>query len=147
MDSEGIVAQVEAAVESQLRLTGEDSVLSEAADALLGALQPALRDAVMRVAVQAAAEVSAQLPDHTVDVVLSEGEPSLVVRDQRESVTVSTDDLEARMTVRLPSELKEYLEIAAGEEGDSVNTFVIKTLSTKKRKKNTEGKFKGTIRT
>jgi len=147
MDIDGVVAQIEAALETQLRLAVEDEVVVEAAELLWSTLQPAIQEAFGGVAEQAAVEVSAQLPDYTVEVVLSDGEPSLVVRDHRDAVTVSTDDLEARLTVRLPGELKQYLEMAAGEEGDSVNTYVVKTLSSRKKSKSSSGKFKGTIHT
>jgi molybdopterin-guanine dinucleotide biosynthesis protein len=147
MDIEATIREIEGAVEAQLRLTGDDPVVAEAAEGLMAALEPAVRQAVARLAEQAAAEVSAQLPDHSVDVVIVEGEPSLVVRTVSETVTVSTDDLEARLTVRLPTELKQHLELAAGELGDSVNTYVVKTLTTKTKAKGASTRFRGTINT
>jgi len=147
MDIDGVVREIEGTVEAQLRLAGDDAVITEAAESLLAALDPAIRQAVGRMAEQAATEVTAQLGEQTVDVVMSDGEPTLVVRTTQEAVTVSTEDLEARITVRLPAELKEHLELAAGEHGDSVNTFVVKTLSARSKRKTTSNKFKGTIQT
>lgn len=147
MDIDGVIRQIEGAVETQLRLAGEEAIVVEAAESLLVALEPAIRQAIGSLAEQAAAEVGAQLPDHRVDVVITEGEPSLIVRSTDETVTVSTEDLEARLTVRLPSELKRHLEEAAGELGDSVNTFVVKALTTKAKAASTATRFKGTITT
>ncbi|MDK1027527.1 MAG: toxin-antitoxin system HicB family antitoxin, partial [Actinomycetota bacterium] len=95
------------------------------------------------------AEVAAQLPDNTVDVVLSDGEPTLVVRRTGDSVTINTEDLDARMTVRLPENLKDDLEAAASELGDSVNTFVVKALagSAEVLKRSSRSTFEGTIET
>jgi hypothetical protein len=145
MDTEAAIREIEGAVEAQLRLSGEELV--EPAESLMAAMQPALRQALSRLAEQAAAEVSAQLPDHTVDVVMAQGEPTLVVRQSAAPVTISTDDLEARLTVRLPAELKQHLEFAAGELGDSVNTYVVKALTTRARSGATSSKFRGTINT
>jgi len=147
MDIEAAIREVEGAVGAQLRLTGDDAVVTEAAEGLMAALEPAIRQALARLAEQAAAEVGAQLPDHTVDVVMAQGEPTLVVRQTAEPVTISTDDLEARLTVRLPAELKQHLELAANELGDSVNTYVVKTLTTKAKASGSTTRFRGTIST
>lgn len=147
MDIEAAIREIEGAVEAQLRLTGDDAVVTEAAEGLMAALEPAVRQALARLAEQAAAEVGAQLPDHAVDVVIAQGEPTLVVRQTTEPVIISTDDLEARLTVRLPAELKQHLEFAANELGDSVNTYVVKTLTTKAKTGAGATRFRGTIST
>ncbi len=130
MDVTGALTQIEAAVTGQLALSGHDPELAEVAGALLGALQPAVRQAVFELAQQAAAEVDAQLPGHAVTVTLSDGEPMLDVRAVEET-TVPSEGYEARLTLRLPDALKSIIEEAAGHSGDSVNSWVVKTLSTK----------------
>lgn len=149
MDIESVVQQVRRIAEAQLRIAGDDPAIAAAGEAVLTALEPALRQAASALAEQAAAEVAAQLPENTVDVVLSEGQPTLVVRRTGESVTVNTEDLGARMTVRLPEDLKDDLELAASELGDSVNTFVVKALagSAKALKRSSGSTFEGTIET
>lgn len=148
MDAEGLLRELEGALETQLRIAGSDEAVVAAAESLSAALAPAVREAVRYLAEQAATEVGAQLTDHTVDVVIADGEPTLVVRALREPVTVSTEELEARLTVRLPSDLKEHLEVAAGEMGDSVNTYVVKTLTERtNRSGRRPGRFSGTITT
>ncbi|MEN8040482.1 MAG: hypothetical protein ABFR95_03170 [Actinomycetota bacterium] len=149
MDIEIIVERLRRTVEDQMRIAGDDPAMTAASDAVLSAIGPALRDAAFGFAEQAAAEISSQLRDRSVDVVVQDGMPSLVVRNTREEVRVSTEDLDARMTVRLPEDLKDDLEDAASELGDSVNTFVVKALSSsaKSRKRSSSTTFTGTIET
>ncbi|MDH3250793.1 MAG: type II toxin-antitoxin system HicB family antitoxin [Acidimicrobiia bacterium] len=129
MDVTGAITQIEASIAHQLALPGGDPEVTDLANSLLNALQPALRQAAFELAQQAAAEVAAQLPGHDVRVTLADGEPMVEVRQPE--ATVSTDDYEARLTLRLPDALKRIIEESAGETGDSVNSWVVKTLSTK----------------
>ncbi|MCP4963993.1 MAG: hypothetical protein GY926_02030 [bacterium] len=130
MNTEAIAAKLEDLLVSQGRLAGADPAVEQVIDTLISGLGPAIRQAALEIAEQAAAEVGAQLTTGHVDVVLSDGEPSLVVRSEVREQSFSTDELEARMTVRLPTNLKSALEEAADDAGDSVNAFVLKTLST-----------------
>ncbi len=131
MDVAGAQAEFEEAVSRQMALAGDDPAVAGAADSLLAALGPAVRQLSTNLAEQAAAEVSAQLPNHSVDVVLSDGEPSIAVRpDDAAGARFTPENLEARLTVRLPEKLKSVLEDAASEAGDSVNSYVIRSLST-----------------
>lgn len=143
-----VITELEAALANQVRLGGDPAV-DDAADALLLALRPAVEQLIGRIAEQAAAEVDAQLPDRSVDVVLSEGAPTLVVRSEAVMTSIDTSELEARLTLRLSDLLKEQVEAAAGETGESVNTYVVKTLSdqTRARSRETQGSFRGTIET
>jgi hypothetical protein len=129
MNTAGIAAKLEEQVIAQGRLAGDEPGVEQLVDAIVAALAPAVRQAAFELAEQAAAEVSAQLTAGTVDVVMSDGEPTLVLRSDDSEASFSTDDLEARMTVRLPSNLKAALEEAADDAGDSMNSFVIKTLA------------------
>lgn len=149
MDVDSVVTQVRTAIEGQLRLAGDDESIAAAGEAMLSALAPALQQAGTVLAEQAAAEIASQLPDLKVDVVLESGQPTLVVRQSSDAITVSTDDLGARMTVRLPEDLKTELESAASDLGDSVNTFVVRALAgkTKGVRRSTRSTFEGTIET
>lgn len=149
MDIESSIAQVRAIIYGQLRIAGDDPAVEAAGEAILTAVEPALRQVGMTLAEQAAAEVGAQLPNRTVDVVLSDGQPSLVVRDEVDEITVNTEELDARITVRLPEDLKDDLETAAQDLGDSVNTFVVRALAgtTMAEKRSTRSTFQGTIET
>lgn len=129
METKAIIARLEDSLAAAGRLSGDDPTVEQAVEALIGGLRPALKQAVLELAEQAAVEVGAQLTAGQVEVVLSEGEPSLVVRSDAPEPSFAADDLEARMTVRLPTNLKAALEEAADTAGDSVNSFVIKTLA------------------
>ena len=149
MDIDSVVAQVNAMIYGQLRMAGDDPAIEAAGEAILTVIEPAVRQAGMSLAEQAAAEVGAQLADRSIDVVLSEGQPTLVVRSTDEPITVNTEDLDARMTVRLPDELKDEIESAAADLGDSVNTFVVRALSATARsgKRSSRATLQGTIET
>ena len=149
MDIDSVVGQINAMVYGQLRMAGDDPAIEAAGEAILASIEPAIRQAGMSFAEQAAAEVGAQIPDRRVEVVLSEGQPSLVVRDSDDTITVTTDNLDARMTVRLPEDLKDDLEDAAQSMGDSVNTFVVRALAgtTRAGKRSSRSTFQGTIET
>lgn len=130
MNTEAIAAKLEDYLIAQGRLAGDTPMVDEVVEVLVGSLAPALKQAVLELAEQAATEIGAQLPTGRVDVVLSEGEPTLIVRSETAATPFNADELEARMTVRLPSNLKAALEEAADDAGDSVNSYVIKTLAT-----------------
>jgi hypothetical protein len=149
MDIESLTSQVNAVIAGQLALASNDPAVYAAGESILTALDPALRQMGTTLAEQAAVEVAAQLADHVIEVVLRDGEPYLVVRATEEPMTVSHDDLGARITVRLPEDLKGDLDDAASETGDSVNTFVVKAIAgkTKARSRHSRMKFEGTIET
>lgn len=149
MDIDSVVAEFKTVLYGQLRLAGDDPSVEAAGEAILAALEPALKQAASSLAEQAAAEVGSQMPDHSVDVVLVSGQPTLVVRPTGDVITVNTDDLGARITVRLPEELKDELEVAAADLGDSVNTFVVRALAGKAKRSKTSSRsvFEGTIDT
>ena len=148
MDIEAADASVEAALTNQLVLAGNDSEVAALASAVIAALEPAIRQVAMELGRQAAMEVSSQLPDHEVTVVLQDGDPMLHIR-QPEGETFAAGDYEARLTLRLPDALKEIIENQAGESGDSVNAWVVKNLSSKasRRTSTSSGRTKTRIET
>lgn len=132
MHVDGLLAELEGSVRSQIALAGGDPGVEAAANALLGALRPALQQAAFSLAEQAALEVNAQLTDQRVDVVLAEGEPVLkVTEDTTTPPTAGDQDLSARITVRIPESIKALVEDAADGSGASVNQFVVDALSRK----------------
>ncbi len=131
MNLDVITASVEAALQSQLQFASDPAV-REAGTALVAALGPALREAGLQLARQAADEVRAQVGERTVEVVLDGDDPVLRIgEDTGSAAEVDPGDLDARITLRLPGQLKELVEQAAGLGGDSVNTWVVKALSGK----------------
>jgi hypothetical protein len=135
MQVQPVINAVQAALVGQGSLAGGDTAVEEALDHLVNALGPALRQAALDLAEQAAVEVRAQLPDRSVDLVLSDGDPSLrIVEAAVSSEPASGEDLDARITLRIPPSLKGLIEDAADTAGASVNSWVLDVLARRARK-------------
>ena len=140
MHVQPVINSLQAALLSNSALAAADPSVEAAINQLVEAIGPALRLAAMDLAQQAAAEVSAQLPDHSVDVVISDGDPSLRVSDARaSSERPPSEEFDARITLRLPPTLKQLIEDAAGDNGDSVNGWVVDALSKRARRSGVPG--------
>lgn len=103
------------------------------AEVLAAALEPAARLAIMNALSDLAAEVTASLDDHVVDVRLSGRDVQVVVTGTAAPHdNPHADDLPpvdetgdmSRMTLRLFEQLKSKAEQAAASQGVSLNTFV-----------------------
>jgi hypothetical protein len=138
-----ILTEIDSAIEAQLRLA--DPAVAETAAGFMDAFRPAVRSALLEVAQQVAAEIGAQLGDSRVDVRLVAGDPELVVTPtppppppsgDRQTSTVEDNDLEARITLRLPGSLKGLIEDAASTSGDSINSWVVNALRSRARRSN-----------
>lgn len=127
-----ILTEIDASVEAQLRFAGPS--VAEAANGFMEAFRPAVKSALLEVAQQAAAEISAQLGDRRVDVRLVEGNPELVVASSNDKAGVEDEDFAARITLRLPDSLKSVIEDAATTSGDSVNGWVVDALRSRARR-------------
>jgi hypothetical protein len=124
-----VINSVEATLISQATVASSDPEVGEAVNHLVAALRPALQVAAVEIAEQAAAEVRAQLPEHAVDVVLTDGDPALRISEApRATEPRQSEDLDARITLRLPPTLKQLIEDAAQRSGDSVNAWVVEAL-------------------
>ena len=130
MHVESVLNGLRASLERQRTLAGEDPAVDDAVATLVDALDPALRLAALELAQQAAVEVDAQLSDRRVDVVMVDGDPSLRLAEvaPRESGE-QTEELDARITLRLPPSLKRLIEDAATSDGGSVNGWVVDALN------------------
>lgn len=128
-----ILTEIEAAIEAQLQLA--DPAVAESAELFLTAFTPAVRQGLMRAVEQAAAEITAQLGDRRVDVRLVDGEPELGVANVEPSpIGPGDDELEARLTLRLPSNLKAIIEDAAAGSGESINAWVVDALRSRTKR-------------
>lgn len=130
MQLEHTMVGFEAAVENQLRIAGPE--VADLGAQLMAALRPAIHQSLMQVVNMAAEEVSSQLTGQRVDIRLVDGEPELTVVADPTGPSPSSppagDDDEARITVRLPSYLKDLIADAANDAGDSINSFVVDAL-------------------
>lgn len=145
MDLDGASTRFEGALHEQAAVAAGDPSVEAAAEALLRAIRPAVRQLAFDVAEAAVNEIRVQLPGHECDVVLEQGEPTIRVRQASSEEVFSAESPEARITLRLPDALKGLVEEAAGIDGDSVNTWVVKTLSSRAHKSSKGRKFEGTI--
>jgi len=131
MDTTVAITRFQAALEQQVLLAGGDPAVEAAGRALLAAAAPALRGLALDLVEQAAAEVRAQLPGQKVEVILEEGEPALRVRSDEAGPGAAAPDetADARVTLRLSPRLKRAIEEAAAERGESLNSWLVRTLS------------------
>jgi hypothetical protein len=123
-------------VESITRFASED--VARAAEMLTDALDSSVRLTLLEVLSAAATDITARLSDTVVEVRLADGEPTFVVmtapaeEDYAGPPAAAVADQEpgtARLTLRLPDQLKTRIETAATAEGVSVNTWMIRAAS------------------
>lgn len=138
------ITNLEAAVDTQLRIAGPE--VAEAGSQLMAALKPAITQTMMDVISMAVTEIGSQLDTQSIDIKLVDGDPELVVREDPSAtpppphVPPGVDDAdEARITVRLPSYLKDMITAEAEVSGDSVNSYVIDVLRQGSRKRRSTG--------
>ncbi|MGH3622946.1 MAG: toxin-antitoxin system HicB family antitoxin [Sciscionella sp.] len=116
-----------------------DEQTRRAAAVLAAALEPSARLAIMNALADLAAEVTAQLDDHVVEVRLAGRELNVVVtgsgsaeqeRPAEEQRPPPRGDGDiSRITVRLFEELKTKAEQAAASQGVSLNSFVAQAVN------------------
>lgn len=117
--------------------------LRSAAERLGFALDPAARLALMEAVSQAASEITAELPSGSVDVRLDGRDLAFVVTGGPEPAmpgatpappappvppTPPGSDGAARVTLRLPESVKARAEEAAGDAGQSLNTWLVNVV-------------------
>jgi HicB family len=112
-----------------------------AAERILLALEPAIRLTVMEVLAQAAAEITADLPNGVVEVRLRGRDPELVVDvpavpqppappppPPAPEPIEDDDEGIARITLRLPESVKSRAEELAARSGHSLNAWIVGAL-------------------
>jgi hypothetical protein len=128
MQTTAVLHNLESSIQNQLALV-TDPAIEAGGRAVLNSIHPALREAAMEIVNQAADEVRAQLPGHRVEVVIADGEPTLRITADESTAPPVEGDFDARITLRLPDSIKDIVERAASDSGDSVNAWVVKTLA------------------
>ena len=128
MQTSAVLRNLESSVQNQLALV-TDPGIEAGGRVVLSSLAAVLKEAAFELANQAADEVRAQLPHHRVEVVLVDGEPNLRVTSEESATPPVEGDFDARITLRLPDSIKDIVERAASDSGDSVNAWVVKTLA------------------
>ncbi|HTT92033.1 MAG TPA: toxin-antitoxin system HicB family antitoxin [Acidimicrobiales bacterium] len=82
---------------------------------------------------QLAAELGETLPNHTVEVRLVGDDAELVVGTAGPSEPEVESDADARITLRLSTQLKTRIEAASAREGVSVNSYIVRALNQQAR--------------
>ena len=107
-----------------------DDVTMRVAHQLSLALLPAFRLRVQDMLAEAALELNDQLPNGHVELRLAGGDVGLAyVEDHGASEPAGDDAQAARITLRLPEGLKTRAESAAGAEGVSLNTWLVRATA------------------
>src|SRR5579884_22905 len=106
-----------------------DESTSRTADLLAVAIEASLGRRIQDVLAQAALELNDQLESAHVEVRIAGHDLQLVlVRDTTEPEGPADTALDARITLRLPEELKRRVEDAASRDGISVNAWIVRSL-------------------
>jgi len=111
-----------------------DAPTAAAGERIAAALEGALRTRLLDLLGEAAVELDAQVPDGAVELRLVAGEPQLVYTARSgaaEPAPAEPDDdgASARITLRLPERLKTQAEDAAARAGTSLNTWLVRAVS------------------
>lgn len=106
-----------------------DDAAAVAAGRLSAALPGAAKIRLLDTLSAAALEISQQLPGGHVEVRVSGEDAELVYVVEEEAAAPVSDDLSARITLRLPEGLKVQIETAASLEGLSVNAWIVRVLA------------------
>jgi predicted HicB family RNase H-like nuclease len=115
---------------ARIAAVGDEST-ARAAELLSVALESAVGRRLLEALGEAALELNAQLEDGRVEIRFAGSEPELVyIRDEEAPAAEPTDEAyTARITLRLPENLKARLEAAASREGLSLNTWLVHALT------------------
>jgi hypothetical protein len=106
---------------------GDDAV-ARAAELLTVALEASIARRLQEALAEAALELSAQLGQGRVEVRLAGAELDLVYVEDAEPDVGAEAALDARITLRLPDELKTRLEATASAAGLSLNSWLVQAL-------------------
>ena len=141
MDFSPYVDQLRRELVASAELGGDEA--RALAERLTGPLEASVRLAMLSALSAAAEEITSQLAPGSVDVRLRGGDIGFVVtpppapepHEEPEPAPLALpaadgdDAATARITLRLPEQLKARIEDAAGREGFSVNTWLVRAVS------------------
>ncbi|HEX3829667.1 MAG TPA: toxin-antitoxin system HicB family antitoxin [Sporichthyaceae bacterium] len=139
MDLTGHVARLHAELLAAAAVG--DQPTREAAERLAAALDAVTRLTFLEALAEAAEEITRELAPGSVEVRLRGRQPEFVVNPAPVEFRAPTpgpgpfrpvgefDDPTARLTLRLPEQLKGQVESAASAEGLSVNTWLVRTVA------------------
>jgi len=100
--------------------------LESAIARLIPTLEPVLRTRLLEVLTEVAGELKDQLPGARIEARLRDDEVELVYLQDESNMRETPTELNARITLRLPEDLKSRIESAATKEGISLNSWLLK---------------------
>ncbi len=102
------------------------SELETAVSRLIPALSPVLRARLMEALTEIAGELKDQIPGTHVEARFTGDDVEFVYSHDDFAGKETFSDLNARITLRLPEDLKSRIEKAASKEGVSLNSWLLK---------------------
>jgi len=108
-----------------------DEATADAARRLAAAMQAPITARLLDALGQLADELGASLPGYRVEVRLAGGSVELVVEPKAQAGPAEPEpdgEADARVTLRLSTQLKARVEAASAREGVSVNTYIVRAL-------------------
>jgi len=105
-----------------------DEAAAEAAGRMVAILERSVPRRVLELLSEVAAELSTELPEGRVEIRLAGDDVEFTYVEERPPAPKSDAELSARITLRLPEQLKARIEESASHEGVSVNGWVLRTL-------------------
>ena len=114
---------------SDVMAVGElgDDAVAEVAERIAAVLAQSATSRILSLLSEAAAEVSAELPEGRMEIRLVGDDVEFAYVDERPPST-ETDDLSSRITLRLSDRLKHEVEARASSESLSVNSWIVRLL-------------------
>jgi predicted DNA binding CopG/RHH family protein len=126
MEMSSVLHLVRTDVEALGRLGGPE--LEQAVERLVAPLEPVMRSRILDAVTQLAAELTTDLPEGRVETRLDGDSVTLAFVQDAEAPREAREDLDARITLRLPETLKARIEAAAARQGVSVNTWLLRQI-------------------
>ena len=129
------ISEVAEAISADLAALGGlgDEATAETARRLAAAMQAPVTTRLIGLLGQVATELGAALPDRRVEVRLAGDEVQFVVEATPEQPLpgeeAGGEGTGARITLRLPSQLKTKVEEASARDGLSLNAYIVRALS------------------
>jgi HicB family len=106
-----------------------DEATAHVAEILSGAIESSLARRLQDILAEAALELNTQLDSGHVEVRVAGRDPELVyVREDGDAPETVDEVFSARITLRLPENLKQRIDAAATRDGASVNTWLVQAL-------------------
>jgi hypothetical protein len=105
-----------------------DERVAEVADRIAGLVARSAPIRVLDLLSDAAAELSAELPEGRVEIRLVGDDIEFAYIDDRPAWHDGEAELSSRITLRLPERLKARVEDSASSQGISVNAWMLRTL-------------------